>query len=107
MLEYFEWFNQLTTVMEIPFFSFCAEPPNGIENFSSNNEIDLRYEMESNQLISSQEIVELNIYSTAGLLTYSVNPKVKQVVLPILATGTYIAAVSTSKGEAMLKLILR
>ncbi|MDC0303779.1 T9SS type A sorting domain-containing protein [Flavobacteriales bacterium] len=107
IIEYFEWFNQLTKVMEIPFFSFCAEPPNGIGNLSSNNEIHLRYEMALNQLISSQQIVGLHIYSAAGRLVYSANPKVKQVVLPILATGTYIAAVSTSKGEAMLRLILR
>lgn len=107
IIEYFEWFNQLTTVMEIPFFSFCAEPPNGIGNLSSNNEIHLRYEMASNQLISSQEIVDLKIYSAAGHLAYSANSKLKQVVLPMLPTGTYIAAVSTSKGEALLKLILR
>lgn len=105
--EPLDWFNDPITAIQFPFYSFCAESPNGIGDLSQDSGIDLRYEMESNQLICSQQMTDLKLFSSDGRLAHSTSPQVKQVGLPELAFGTYIAVVSTSKGEARLKVVLK
>lgn len=105
--EPLDWFNDPITAIDFPFYSVCVESPNGIGEVSSNSVIDLRYVMESNQLICSQQMTDLKMYTADGRLVYSTSPQVKQVTLPTLASGTYIATVSTSKGEARQKVILK
>ena len=108
MLEYFEWFNQLTTVMEISFFSFCAEPPNDVpETSSSETNIHVFQDREKHELVCSALVKDILIYSVSGQLVSELTPLSRIVRLPRLNSGSYIAVLSTNKGEVRTKLIVQ
>lgn len=107
MSEPLDWFNDPISSIDFPFYPFCAESPNGIDDLTRKDEIDVRFDFERNQLVCNEAIEEVNLFNTSGQMVFSLMPKAKQIGLPDLATGTYIAVISTSKGEARTKLVLK
>lgn len=101
-----EWFNDPGAQIEFPFFEFCAQDPNGVENVSSDSEIQVLRNGNDIVLRSAEIIRSALIYSTDGKLVESISPNATQFIFPAhLSTNIYLIRVLTTDGWSVVKVV--
>ncbi len=102
----FDWFNQVGSDMDVPFYSFCAESPNSVESVIKEQHVQLIFNALTNTLLCNELMSSFNVYSASGQLVFTDTPRMNSVSVPKLSPGMYVALVKTEKGEATIKFIL-
>jgi hypothetical protein len=102
-----DWFNDPSGVLEIPFFTFCNESPNGILDQNIDSELpSVFYNSDNRELVSTETMSDVKIYSTLGVLVSSIDASSKIIGIPSLPAGVYLVVASTLKGEIRSKFAL-
>lgn len=102
-----DWFNNPGAMIEFPFFEFCSESPNAIEDqVAMPNSVLVRQDFENNLISCSVPMKSVLIYSTAGQLISEISPNSGSIAIPTLASGVYVASILTQKGGVTVKLVI-
>ena len=102
-----DWFNDPSGVLEIPFFTFCNESPNGILDQNIDSELpSVFYNSDNRELVCTETMSDVKIYSTLGVLVSSIDASSKIIGIPSLPAGVYLVVASTLKGEIRSKFAL-
>ncbi|MFT4545860.1 MAG: hypothetical protein ACI9CU_000741 [Polaribacter sp.] len=103
-----DWFNDPSGVLEIPFFTFCNESPNGILDQNIDSELpSVFYNSDNRELVCAETMSYVKIYSTLGVLVSSIDASNKVIGIPSLPAGAYLVVASTLKGEIRNKFVLQ
>lgn len=100
-----DWFNDPTAQLAFPFYPFCAQLPNSIENVVDENDI-LVLRNGSDVVLESQHVMKKAlIYCMAGKLVASMNPHATRfTLLTDITYGVYLVQVQTEQGWSLLKI---
>lgn len=104
--EPLDWFNDPGAELVFPFFPFCAETPNAIES-QTQSQIELRFDFSSNQILCSEALNSLEVFTSTGQLVFSDNSNSRKVMIPSLGAGVYVAVGYTDMGRGTIKFVLK
>ena len=103
-----DWFNDPSGVLEIPFFTFCNESPNGISDQNLDAELpSVFYNSDNRELVCAETMSDVKIYSTLGVLVCSIDASSKIIGISSIPAGVYLVVASTLKGEIRSKFVLQ
>lgn len=101
-----DWFNDPGAELEVPFFPFCTATPNSIDD-PIQNQVDLRFDVINHQILCSETLKLLEVFSSSGQLVFTDTPNSKNVQMPSLDSGVYIGVACTEKGKGTVKFVLK
>ena len=104
--EPLDWFNDPGAELEFPFFPFCVESPNAIDS-QKESQIELRFDVLSNQILCSETLKYVEVFTSSGQLVFADNSNSKNVAIPSLGAGVYIAIVQTDEEIGSVKFLLK